>query len=321
MIHSQPHLPNLKISMKSFLLFSIWLGLICTGSAQTVLFDFGRHDNTNGSTITGALPVNGVTVGSATAVGDTVSYVWNSVGVGTQPQGAGNPTFTGFQDQTGASLGWSIGSLLNLSGTNNAYTQANGFINGGLKQVTGQGTSVNPSFSLLGKLAVANATGDYWFVDNSTTTTGPTARAGFTLSGLDVSKTYSFTMFGTRNSTSTRFTQYFVQGSNSGKDILQTSGTNIGAGNGVGTDTGLYDGNDNRTVTISGITPLSDGTISVAWIGRGDSNFAADFATATGNSFGYLNVMQVVGVPEPSALSLMGLGLAGLWAVRRTRRS
>ena len=118
------------------LLFPLFLlAMASHGLAQTVLFDFGRHDNTNGSTITGALPTNGVVVGSATAIGDTTSYVWNSLGTGVTAQASGNPTYTGFQDQAGGSVNWSIGNI------QSALTQANGFLNGGLRATSGQGTS------------------------------------------------------------------------------------------------------------------------------------------------------------------------------------
>ncbi|NBW58050.1 hypothetical protein EBR43_09805 [bacterium] len=278
-------------------------------NADSVLFDFGRHDNTNGMTVTGAISPSGVVVGSATAIGDTTSYVWNSVGATNQLQALNNPSYTGFQTQAGVSVGWSIGNLLSnpVSVTNNAYTQSNGFLNGGLKQISGQSTSINPSFSLLGKYAVANATGDYWFVDNTTATTGGAARAGFTLYGLDPNLQYSFTMFGSRSGTLARYTRYVLIGNNVGDAILQTTGTDIGASNatGLGGDTGLYNGNDNKTATVSNITPLSDGTISLLFYSRSDANFSANYSTDVGNTFGYLNLMEVSYIPEPATSNLM----------------
>ena len=288
-----------------------------TSIAQTVLFDFGRHDNSHGSTITGALPVNGVTVGSATAIGDTVSYTWNSVGTGIASQEVGNPTYNGFKDQTGSSVNWSIGNI------QQSWTQANGFQNGGLSSASTSNTRKDPSFSLLGKYAVANVTGDYWFVDNTLTPNGPTSRAGFTISGLDPSLSYTFNLFGSRNSTSARYTHYFLNGSNTGYGLLQTSGLNIGSGNAGSTsgnpDSGKYDGNDANILTIGGVNPTVEGNISLSFLGTSTSTSLAATPNANGNSFGYLNFMEVTAVPEPSGFSLLAAGLIGLWATHRRR--
>jgi len=303
--------------LKCFVLISV-LNLTIASSttiAQSVLFDFGRHDNINGSTITGALPVNGVTVGSAIAIGDTVSYTWNSVGTGNAGQELGNPTYNGFKDQTGASVNWSIGNILT------SWTQGNGFQNGGLSSAGTLPTRKDPSFSLLGKYAVANVTGDYWFVDNTIATTGPTSRAGFTISGLDPSLSYTFNLFGSRNHTSARYTHYFLNGSNTGYGLLQTSGTDIGSGNAGtisgNTDIGKYNGNDANILTISGVNPTAGGNISLSFFGTSTSTSLATTPNANGNSFGYLNFMEVTAVPEPSGFSLLAAGLIGLWATHR----
>jgi len=308
---------NHGLFLKCFVLISV-LNLTIASSttiAQSVLFDFGRHDNINGSTITGALPVNGVTVGSAIAIGDTVSYTWNSVGTGNAGQELGNPTYNGFKDQTGASVNWSIGNILT------SWTQGNGFQNGGLSSAGTLPTRKDPSFSLLGKYAVANVTGDYWFVDNTIATTGPTSRAGFTISGLDPSLSYTFNLFGSRNHTSARYTHYFLNGSNTGYGLLQTSGTDIGSGNAGtisgNTDIGKYNGNDANILTISGVNPTAGGNISLSFFGTSTSTSLAATPNANGNSFGYLNFMEVTAVPEPSGFSLLAAGLIGLWATHR----
>ena len=312
------NLSNIVFSKCFVLIFALDLVIASsTGIAQTVLFDFGRHDNTNGSTITGALPVNGVAVGSATAIGDTVSYTWNSIGTGTNNQVLGNPTYSGFKDQAGGSVGWSIGSI------QQSWTQANGFQNGGLSSAGTLNTRKDPSFSLLGKYAVANVTGDYWFVDNTLGTTGPASRAGFTISGLDPSLSYTFKLFGSRNATDARYTHYFLTGSNTGYGLLQTSGTDIGSGNAGSisgnSDTGKYNGNDANILTISGVNPTVGGNISLSFFGTTTSASLAATPNANGNSLGYLNFMEVAAVPEPSGFSLLAAGLIGLWATHRRR--
>ncbi len=271
------------------------------GQEQTVLFDFGRHDTSNGAVVSTTLyNSNNTAVGPGTAVGDSVSYVWNSLGGTNQTQSGSGVSFGQFRDQNGTALSWVIGNL------SNPLTQANGFQNGGLKLVSGQGVSKDPTNALLGKFAVPNATGDYWFVDNTGTRTND--RAGFLLTGLDVGKRYRFTLFGSRYNTGNRYTRYLVSGYNSASGFLQTSGTDIGAGNGVGTDTNKYDGNDARTLTLPSVTPMPDGTISVAWLGRADTNFSSDFSTDSGSSFGYLNFMQVEVFPAGHTAYLVDIG-------------
>ena len=236
------------------------------------------------------------TVGRGTAVGDTVSYVWNSVGGPSQDQSGASVSFSQFRDQNSNPVNWTIRDLITTK------TEGNGFLNGGLKLVAGQSNSVNPTNGFLGKLAVPNAAGDFWYAQNPN-------RAGFRLTNLDTAKRYRFTLFGSRNATNSRFTYYQIAGSNTVGGSLQSSGTDIGAGNGVGADTNKYDGNDARTLTLPAVTPSSDGTIFLTWLGRNDTNFPADFsATNAANSFGYLNLMQVEVFAAGSTTYLVDVG-------------
>ncbi|MFM6128063.1 MAG: putative Ig domain-containing protein, partial [Sphaerospermopsis kisseleviana] len=236
------------------------------------------------------------TVGRGTAVGDTVSYVWNSVGGPSQDQSGASVSFSQLRDQNSNPVSWTIRDLITTK------TEGNGFLNGGLKLVAGQSNSVNPTNGFLGKLAVPNAAGDFWYAQNPN-------RAGFRLTNLDTAKRYRFTLFGSRNATNSRFTYYQIAGSNTVGGSLQSSGTDIGAGNGVGADTNKYDGNDARTLTLPAVTPSSDGTIFLTWLGRNDTNFPADFsATNAANSFGYLNLMQVEVFAAGSTTYLVDVG-------------
>jgi len=242
------------------------------------------------------------TVGRGTAAGDTVSYVWNSLGGPNADQGGASVSFGQFQDQDGNALPWTLRDVIP------SRTEGNGFLNGGLKLVAGQTESVNPTNAYLGKLAVPDATGDFWFV-NHTLTNAATNRAGFRLTNLDTAKRYRFTLFASRKATDPRFTYYQIAGSNTVGGSLQSSGTDIGAGNGVGTDTNKYDANDARTLTLPAVTPSTDGTIFLTWLGRNDTNFPADFsATNAANSFGYLNLMQVEVFPAGSTTYLVDIG-------------
>jgi hypothetical protein len=237
-------------------------------------------------------------VGRGTATGDTVSYVWNSVGGPHQDQSGASVSFSQFRDQNSNLVLWAIRDVM----TN--LTEGNGFQNGGLKLVSGQSNSVNPTNAFLGKLAVPDATGDFWYAQNPN-------RAGFRLTNLDTAQRYRFTLFASRNATNSRFTFYQIAGSNTVAGSLQSSGTDIGAGNGAGTDTNKYDGNDTRTLTLPAVTPAADGTILLTWLGRSDTNFPADFsATNAANSFGYLNLMQVEVFPAGYITYLVDIGNA-----------
>jgi len=276
------------------------LGFSLFTSAQTVLFDFGRHDGgANGDVVAGTI-TDGVATGSATANGGSSSLSWNSVGGSAITQILpGSGSFTGFVNTDGSAMtGWEIDSI--------SGTSSNGFANGALKAGnTSGGTDigVDPLFANLGDVAVPNATGDYWFANSGGTST-------FTLSGLDDSKTYDFTFFGSRWGTGDRFTEYTAGGTTAGSR-LQTTGTDIGVEAGVGgtDDPGLYNGNDSNFITLSGISPTS-GSIVVSFRG-----FNA--ATGGGDTFGYLNTMQVTVIPETSTLFLVSLlGIAGLFFLR-----
>ena len=62
---------------------------------QTVLFDFGRHDTSNGAVVSTTLyNSNNTAVGPGTAVGDSVSYVWNSLGGSNQTQSGSGVSFS-----------------------------------------------------------------------------------------------------------------------------------------------------------------------------------------------------------------------------------
>jgi len=164
--------------------------------------------------------------------------------------------------------------LVDISnGNSTAYLQvtddfaSNGILNGGL---------LAPSASLLGDLAIATATQDYFF----TTTTG-----GFTIGGLNAGEGYVFSLFGTRQSGSNRVSEYSLTGSNSYTGTLQTSGSGIGDGG--------YDGNNN-TILVSD-TIIADASGEIAF----------SLGVNTGG-FAYLGMMQMEAVgstapPPPPA--------------------
>jgi hypothetical protein len=269
-------------SPKLLLLAAVAIAMTATSGAQTVLFDMGRKDGgTNGTLVSNP----------ATPIAGSGTFYWNSFGNSTQVQSG---SFSNFVDVLNSPLvGWSISNL-------SANMQANGLLNGGLAAgATSSGVPVgeNPSFSNLGIFAVSAATGDYWFLDGG----GSPATASFSLSGLDNAKTYNFTFFGSRwINTGTRATTYRAIGAGGtlSSAPLVTSGVDVGVGG--------YDGNNNTTVSLNGVQPVS-GAITI------------EFSNSTGQ-FGYLNLMQVDVVPEPTTNALLILAaLAGSWLFLRRK--
>jgi len=273
-----PPAPMKTNSPKLLLFAAVAIAMTATSGAQTILFDMGRKDGgTNGTLVSNP----------ATPIAGSGTFYWNSFGNSTQTQSG---SFSNFVDVLNSPLvGWSISNL-------SANMQANGLQNGGLAAgATSLGipTGENPSFSNLGIFAVSAATGDYWFVDGGAGASAATA--SFSLSGLDNAKTYNFTFFGSRwIDTETRATTYRAIGAGGtlSSAPLVTSGVDVGADG--------YDGNNNTTVSLNGVQPVS-GAITI------------EFSNSTGR-FGYLNAMQVDVVPEPTTNALLILAaLAGSW--------
>ncbi len=165
-----------------------------------------------------------------------------------------------------------------------------------------QGGLLAPSEALLGDLAVATATQDYFFssADGIQGGGNDDRPGGFMLDGLDPSLTYDFRFFGSRNTTQVRETEYLVTGANSASDRLQTSGQNIGAN-------GIYDGNESGVAEVMGIRPDRFGQVFVD-------------VTLVQGSFAYLNAMEVsVAVPEPTSAGVCSLAML-IATTLRTRR-
>lgn len=142
----------------------------------------------------------------------------------------------------------------------------NGILNGAL---------LAPDPALLGELAVATATQDYFFSQADDLVGGgdDDVPGSFKISGLDPSIAHEFRFFGSRRTTTTRATEYLVVGANQGVATLQTSGSNIGAD-------GAYDGNDDEIAVVSGILPNEFGEVFVD-------------LTVAGGSFAYINAMEI----------------------------
>jgi lysophospholipase L1-like esterase len=244
---------------------------------ESLLYDFGPEDRANGAIV---------------ANPDANGNFWNS-----WRGAAGGGTINAGEHQ--ANLIDISGAPTGIDLTITAGFQANGFQNGGLQ---------TPQAALLGDLAIRNATGDYFFstADGLQGGGDDDTGGGFMLDGLNPNFEYEFKLFGSRDSTETRITEYRITGANDQSALLTTSANNIGAN-------GVYDGNDDEVVVISGVRPDQFGQVFI------------DLTLKSG-SFAYLNAMQVtatadVSVPEPSAMVLAGAGALALGWLRFRRRA
>ena len=207
--------------------------------AGPILVDFGPNDGSSGF----------ITVSP-----DYLGQYWNNMVGG----GGGN----------GVPTGTSLANLVTVSNyiTYVGLTVGSGFAGNGGSSAPGL---LEPSFALLGNLAVTNATLDYFFAAATTGT--------MSLSNLNTNSLYAFRIFGSRNVASTRVTRYTVTGRN-GAFItdLQTSGASMGEGG--------YDGNNNTIAAISGVSPDATGRIQVA-------------VSPQAGGYGYINTMEITESP------------------------
>lgn len=211
--------------------------------SDIVRVDFGRHDGNNGN---------------PTASPDAFGNHWNNFGIGDGSSVSGLVTTTNQPTSLGITLtsgGW----------------DANGVHNGGL---------LAPSAALLGDLAVATATQDYFFIQ------GGSATSMLKITGLDPGKLYSMRFLGSRNGngpTDVRRSTYTITAGNGVfAGTLETTGPGIGELEGE-----PYNGNDRSTVALGGIQagPTGEVTLQLA---------------VTQGGFAYLGVLEIVeGIPVP----------------------
>lgn len=175
-----------------------------------------------------------------------------------------------------------VNSANNLSGF--SLVNVNVWLaNGG----SGFGGLVAPNAALLGDLAVANATQDYFFVQSGTNGTNSSS---IKISGLNTTKGYKFYLFGTRNSADPiRVTRYTLTGTSVTVGTLQTSGTNLG---GTG-----YNGNNSSIYTTPLLYSDANGEIKI------------EVGYTTGG-YGYLGAMKIEEYSAPF-VNVAGITVSG----------
>jgi hypothetical protein len=235
-------------------------GFVPSASAADLLIDFG---------FTSGNPTHG----NPTASPDTNGNYWNNVtstGVATAIAGGTGLTLNNLISTTNVATGIN----LTLAGPWNS----SGIDFGGLNQAT----------PALGNFGIQTATQDYYFTNTPATVT---------ISGLNPASTYNLSMFGSRNTTETRITQYTITDlTGNHLTTLQTSGTNLG---GAG-----YNGNNSTIATLTAMQPNALGVLTLT-------------VQPTVSTFSYLGVLGISEVPEASSSLLVCMGSLGLLAMRR----
>jgi uncharacterized protein YjdB/lysophospholipase L1-like esterase len=199
---------------------------------------------------------NDVTNGNLTPSPDANGNYWNNAISET------NGITTTLVDKANTATGFSL-----VIGTG---MSKNGIQNGGL---------LAPNSSYLGEFAIATATQDYFF--------GTSATLKFT--GLNPAKGYKFKIFGSRDNTEVRISQFVFTGTNTMTGTLQTSGTNVG---GAGVNR-----NVSNIFSSDVIYPASNGEVSVA-------------VTKTAGAFFHINAMKVEEYSNES-VSVAGITVSG----------
>ena len=187
------------------IVFLLCCCIVYRGSAQTLeqtlFIDFGPSDGTNGNT-----------------TGTVAGNFWNNL----TSTNTGSTT-TNLQNSANEATGFFVDIAKNFS--------KNGINHGGL---------LAPDPTLLGEFAVATATQDYFFTQNT---------SRLITGGLDTQRAYRFTVFASRDNEQWRSTRYRIAGANADSPVLQSSGLGLGSGS------SSPNGNDSSVLTSDFVYP------------------------------------------------------------------
>lgn len=255
----------IKTDMKKTFLTGLAALTLLSVSAETLkrtlYFDFG---------------VTGRSGAAAVANPDANGNYWNNIGA----EVTANP--------------WRVSKDADYSliASDNATTTMHLTYTGTLFLGNGAGGLTTPDATLLGDLAVENATRDYLFASNS-------ERCGFVISGLDATKAYQFKIFGSRAAKDNRVSKYDIEGLTNTTGQLQAAGKDLG-GTGVN--------QNNISVYLSEmIFPDKDGKITI-YVSKGTSGQYLPINCMRMQEFSGVTPPVVV---KYESLTLKGTGVEG----------
>ncbi len=240
---------NIDMQKIAILLLSAMLFLLATPlSAQSpdqwFYLDFGPNDGTNGN---------------ATTSPDANGNHWNNLN-----NSASTAPAVVLNNQNGLATAYNVTVASNLS--------TNGINHGGL---------LAPEASLLDSLAIASATQDYFFVNNS---------GALSFNDLNPERSYIFKIFASRNNNEVRTSAYAFAGANTVTGSLQSSGPGLGGGG--------YNGNNSTLYVSEGVIPDASGTITLT-------------ITRDAGSFAYVNTMLVEEFSETGQVGVASINVLG----------
>jgi hypothetical protein len=214
---------------------------------QTLYFDFGSAGN------------YGSANGDLTEGADVNNHYWNNItNSSTADKYAAKGTvYDGLVNANNEATDYKI--TLNSRFSTNGKSAGGGLL--------------SPSATLLGDLAIATATEDYFFIEASED------NSNFTISGLNPNHGYRFHIFASRKASDVRTGLYTMAGINSFSGTLQLAGTDLG-GSGIN--------QNNSTILQSDIVFPDDNGDIIFTVARSAGSYIA------------LNAMKVEEIEEPS---------------------
>lgn len=233
------------------------LGLALPSKGEIILIDFGDDSSWRGLSVAGGVDENGNS--------------WNSVWSGAY--------YTDLTAADGGATAVDFGFGTAAGGTD-SYNGPAGDTSAGAAASVGN-TAFNPG--ALGLLGATNAVFDYY---NDTT---------FTIQGLDATKTYNLTFFGSHKYDIPGTSTYTLFSSN---DYVTAVASTTLAHNQASTTGWEWEHNQDQVATINGVSPQFADSL---WI----------------KVDGYINAMQIEVVPEPATFALFGLVGGGMLIARR----